>query len=313
MIRRIITRAISIILTLILVSLLVYALEWHSLGDGSSILLSEEASQEAIERFRAANDVGGSFFSGYFKYLKSFFMLDWGRSLSGASIKETILYRLPVTFALSLLSMAIVLLISIPWSIVASYRRRWSSAVDIYSMVIMSMPSFLVALVLVIIFSIKGGLFPVAGYTPVKDGFFSHIRTLFLPSLTSAIIFSPLFLRLFRAELMRNSEAAFSESFRAQGATEKEVVILSALKPSLAMFISLSFQAFASFLAGSAVVETVFALPGLGSLLVSSALNRDSQLAGILALIIALMISLTSFAAEVISFLVDPRLREEKR
>lgn len=133
------------------------------------------------------------------------------------------------------------------------------------------------------------------------------IRSVFLPSLSLALLHSSLIMLMMRAAVESNLSASYSMVARAFGKGFSRIAAIDASKPALPLLAILSGQSAAAFIGGSAAVETLFAIPGIGSLLVTAALRRDAALAGTLVMLIALSVSCISMAAEAVSALLDPR------
>ena len=161
----------------------------------------------------------------------------------------------------------------------------------------------------VIIFSIACGFFPSAGYISVSRGIIPYIRSLFLPSLTLALLHASLYVRVFRKAVRDGIRSKYSLFALSTGMRRKELALKSAMKPSLPVLLSLISQSLVSAIGGSAVVETVFALPGIGALMVDAALSRDGQLAGIIMILLAISTAVIFFLLEGVLPLVDPRIR----
>lgn len=300
-----------ILLTLLIVSFLVFLLQELSAGDSSAFILSEEASAAEREAYREANGLNGSFTVRYIRFLSSFLSGHWGRSVSGLDIREMILRRLPVTLSLTVMSIILALAVSVPLSVLAVRFRLCGCAVTALSVVIMSMPSFLVAVFIIILLSVHLGLFPPAGYIAPDVSPAGFIHTVFLPSLTLALLHASLYMRIFRKALEENLASSFSESFLAMGIKRSQLVMKSAFRPSLPVLVSLIAGSFASSAAGSAVTETVFAIPGIGSLLVDAALTRDAALSGVLVILISFAVSVANAVFELLLFVADPRSRRK--
>ena len=310
MTKRIAVRLLSILITLFLVSLAVYSLEYLSLGDSLSIILSEEATEENFASYSQSIGYSTGYLAGYLRYISSFFRLEWGKTISGQSIASVIFSRLPLTLSLSCFSLLLSIVFSFSWAVLAVMKKgRIAKAGEAFSLFAMSLPSFLISLILILLFGVLLKLFPVAGYVPASVSLPLYLKSMFLPSLSLAIVSAPLYLRIYKAELERQAESSYSLSIIAQGGDRKDVILYSALKPSLLFGISILSESFASALAGSAVVESVFALPGFGSLMVAAALSRDMQLSGITILVISIMVSAVYLVSETLQLVLDPRVR----
>lgn len=306
---RVLRRAGIILLTLLIVSFMVFLLQDFSLGDSSSYLLSEEAGEEEISLYRESMNLDDPFPVRYGSFLVSFIRGDWGVSANGLDIKETVMRRIPATLSLTIFSIALAVVISVPLSVFAVRNRKIGKAVSLFSILIMSLPSFMIAVFLVMIFSVHLKIFPPAGYISIGESFSGFLRTMFLPSFTLSLLHSSLYLRIFRKALDENLAKPFSMAMVAMGMKKKDLVMKSAFAPSLPVLASLIAGSFATAASGSAVTETIFAIPGVGSLLVDAALTRDTALSGILIIFISLAVSLMSAAAEILLFVLDPRTR----
>ena len=301
-------RILTIPLTMFIVSVIVFSAISFSAGDSSSYILSDDATAAERDRYREISGLDEPFYSRYLGFLSSFIRGDWGLTAGGTAIKEVIVSHIPVTLAVSILALVMSLVIALPVSYLTLKRGTVrSAAATAFSIVVSSMPVFLVSIFLVLIFSVRLGIFPVAGYVPPEYGFLLHIGSIFLPSLSLALLHSSLLIMMFRNSLRENMEKPFSRTYEALGMKRWKIALKGATKPSLPLLFILIGESAAAFLGGSAAVESVFALPGLGSLLVSAALSRDTHLAGILMMLVALFVSIASFLAEMVSALIDPR------
>ena len=279
------------------------------MGDSSSYLLSEEAGEEEISLYRESMNLDDPFLVRYGSFLASFIKGEWGVSANGLDIKETVMRRIPATLSLTIFSIALAVVISVPLSVFAVRNRKIGKAVSLFSVLIMSLPSFMIAVFLVMIFSVHLKIFPPAGYISIGESFSGFLRTMFLPSFTLSLLHSSLYLRIFRKALDENLAKPFSMAMAAMGMKKKDLVMKSAFAPSLPVLASLLAGSFATAASGSAVTETIFAIPGIGSLLVDAALTRDTALSGILIIFIALAVSFMSAVAELLFFILDPRTR----
>lgn len=302
-------RILSFLLTLLLVSLAVFAALEVSGGDSSSVVLSEEATEEMIAEYRAKAGLDDPFLVRYGAFLVSFVTLDWGSTVGGKSIRTVLSSRLPVTLALAFWSILFAFVFSLAFALKAAEKRggKVDHLLSVLSSVFLVLPSFLSSLLLVLVFSISLKLFPVAGYSPIKYGVIAHFRTLFLPSITLALLHSSFMMRVYREALEENLSMPFAVAQLGKGMKEKQLPLRSALKPSLSVILPVLGESLASALGGVAIVENVFALPGIGSLLVQSALARDIKTSGIVLLLVALMVSVVFLVSDFLSALVDPR------
>ena len=308
---RITRRILSFLMTLFIVSLFVFASVSLSLGDSSSFVLSDEASTLAIERYREAKGLNDNIFLRYLRFIISFFKLDWGKTIGGEEIVKVIVNRLPVTLSLSFYSILFSTIFSslIVFFTLRRRRQNEGKVISVLSSVFLILPTFLTSLILVLIFSLWLKLFPISGYIRIKDGFISHFRSLFLPSLTLSLLHSSIMMRIMYVALKESLNMPYTNTALSKGMKENRLVISSSLKPSLPVFFTLVSDSIASAFGGSCVIENVFALPGIGSLMVKGALERDASLVSICVMVVAFLVSFVFLISDLLSDLADPRRR----
>ena len=309
--KKIINRIISFLLTLLVVSLFVFAAVDLAKGDSSLVVLSDEARAEEVERYRKDNGLYDIFLIRYLRFLKSFFSFSWGRTVGGEKVVDVILSRLPLTLSLTFFSIFLSLLISLPllFFSLSKVDGRRGSILTLLSSALMVIPTFISSLVLILIFSLWLKLFPVSGYVRLKNGIIPYLRSLFLPSLSLSFLHSAVMMKIMREALEESLKMNYTRTALAKGMKERKLVVLSAFRPSLPVLFSLVSDSLSVGFGGAAVVENIFALPGMGSLLVKGALERDGNLVSISVLIIAFLVSLFFFIADLGSYLIDPRQR----
>ena len=309
--KKIINRIISFLLTLLVVSLFVFAAVDLAKGDSSLVVLSDEAGVEEVERYRRDSGLYDIFLLRYLRFLKAFFTFSWGRTVGGEKVVDVILSRLPLTLSLAFFSIFLSLLISLPllFFSLSKVDGRRGSILTLLSSALMVIPTFISSLVLILIFSLWLKLFPVSGYVRLKDGIFPYLRSLFLPSLSLSFLHSAVVMKIMREALEESLKMNYTRTALAKGMKERKLVVLSAFRPSLPVLFSLVSDSLSVGFGGAAVVENIFALPGMGSLLVKGALERDGNLVSISVLIIAFLVSLFFFIADLGSYFIDPRQR----
>ena len=309
--KKIINRIISFLLTLLVVSLFVFAAVDMAKGDSSLVVLSDEARAEEVERYRKDNGLYDIFLLRYLRFLKAFFSFSWGRTVGGEKVVDVILSRLPLTLSLTFFSIFLSLLISLPllFFSLSKVGGRRQSILTVLSSALMVIPTFISSLVLILIFSLWLKLFPVSGYVRLKDGIFPYLRSLFLPSLSLSFLHSAVMMKIMREALEESLKMNYTRTALAKGMKERKLVVLSAFRPSLPVLFSLVSDSLSVGFGGAAVVENIFALPGMGSLLVKGALERDGNLVSISVLIIAFLVSLFFFIADLGAYFIDPRQR----
>lgn len=310
--RRFLKRLAMIPLTMLIVSAAVFICLSCASGDSSAYILPEDASPEAVEAYRASMGLDEPLLLRYSGFLFSFLSGDWGLSAGGRDIMGMIGTRLPVTLSVSILALLISLCIAVPAAYLSVRRRSAADRISTGAAVaVSSMPVFLIAMLLVLLFAVLLGWFPVAGYVPLSDGLIPHLGSIFLPSLALALLHSSLLMLLFRRSLRENLGEPYARAAAAAGLSPRLILLKGATRPALPLLVIVAGESAAAFLGGSAAVETVFAIPGLGALMVTAALGRDAALSSVIVMLSALMVSLTSLVAETAADLIDPRRRRK--
>ena len=309
--KKIINRIISFLLTLLVVSLFVFAAVDLAKGDSSLVVLSDEAGVEEVETYRRDNGLYDFFLLRYLRFLKAFFTFSWGHTVGGEKVVDVILSRLPLTLSLTFFSIFLSLLISLPllFFSLSKVGGRRQSILTVLSSALMVIPTFISSLVLILIFSLWLKLFPVSGYKSINEGYLIHFRSLFLPSLTLSFLHASLMMRVLYSALDDSLSMPYTRTSLSKGVKERNLVFSSALKPTLPIFFTLVSDSLASAFGGSAVVESVFALPGLGSLMVKGALERDAETVATAVLVVAFLVSFVFLISDIASDLSDPRRR----
>ena len=310
--KTIIQRLLYFLLTLLLVSLFLFSVFYFLKGDSSSVILGEEISEEAKDNYIESIKIRKGFLSGYLSSMRRLFTLDWGNTLSGESIRNVVASSFPVSLSLSVWSFILSFPLSLFLSIRAVRREGFSALfLALLSALLLLFPSFLSSVILILVFSSTLNIFPVAGYISLGEGLWAHLRSIILPSLALSLLNMSFMLRIFRETLDANMRKPFVNYARAKGVREKSLVVREALKPSLPVIISTTAQSVVSFFASSTVVETVFALPGMGRALVRSAQSRDYSLSFVLVMVDVTVICLVLSVSKILISCIDRRGERE--
>jgi peptide/nickel transport system permease protein len=216
--------------------------------------------------------------------------------------------RIGVTLFQIVYSLLLSLLIAVPLAIVAARNRdRWPDQMvrGLITLPLAS-PAFWIGILLLIVFALKAGWFPAAGY---GDGFMDHLRHLFLPALTLSAAFTAVLTRNLRSSLIDVQTTTYVDFARSKGLTRQAVMFRHVLRAALLPIVTLIGVRLSFAIGGAVVTETVFALPGIGSLMVESIMARDYMVVQTLTLVFALGTMLISLATDLMYPLLDPRVR----
>jgi peptide/nickel transport system permease protein len=245
----------------------------------------------------------------YLSFLGGAVKLSFGQSLSEhQSVGSLIGSRVEVTALMVLYSLVISFIITIPLGILAAVRRDRpvDHAIRIVGMIFFGMPIFWLGLLLILLFGLDFGLFPTSGYAPGVGG---ALMSLTLPALTMGLWMAPLFLRSLRASIIETLDAGFVEAARARGFSERRVLFRHALRNASISTVTLVGVTIGGLISLTVVIENVFAIPGLGALLVSSVSARDYPTIQGLVVVLAVAVVAINLLTDLAYAAIDPRVR----
>jgi peptide/nickel transport system permease protein len=301
-------RLLHLIPVLVGISVVSFLLIKLSPGDPVRMLLGDRATEEAVLEVRERYGLDRPLLEQYFVYVGNLLQGDLGRSIRyRLPVGELILDFLPRTLFL----VGYVVCLSVPAAVllaVAAARNHggWiDQAIRILSVCGMSIPVFWLGVMLSRLFGVELGWFPVSGY---GETFVGHLHHLFLPALSTAAWLVPLLVRNLRAAILEQMEADYVTASRSKGLPEGYIfgrhILMNSVLPTLHLL-----GVMVAFLVGSSVVvEMVYAVPGLGALLIGSVIGRDYHVLQALTLVYALGTVLVTLTVDVISALIDPRV-----
>lgn len=268
--------------------------------------LSEE------DRNRIAENLGlnDPLLQQYGKWLLQIFHGDWGKSLiSGEDVSSVVIEALQPTFVLLLSSQFIIVVIAILFGVVSGLRRQslFDQIVTAVSFLFMSIPTFWLALMLMLFFSVYLGILPTSGMG--EGGWAIQLRYLFMPSIVLALSHAGYYIRLLRNHIAVITDAKFVFALKARGIPKRFILWNHLLPNALIPFLSYTGMSLAVSLASSVVVETIFSWPGLGRLALKSALMHDYPVLLALILLSMAFVIATNFIMDLLCALIDPRLR----
>lgn len=275
-------------------------------GDPVQVLLGDLASQQQIDRAREQFGLDRPLIVQYGTFLVAALRLDFGDSLvRGGPALDHVLGRLPATFLLGLTAMAIIAVLSIPIGLVAGRRPGGvrDRSITTASLIGQSLPEFWVGIVLILIFARQLQVLPSGGAgSPLH---------LVLPALTLALPFMSVQIRLVRSGLIEVMSQAYIQTARAKGLYERSVVLHHALRNTLIPVVTIGGLQLGHLLGGTVIVETVFAWPGIGQLLISAISYRDFPVVQACMIVITAIVILINLLVDVLYTYLDPRIRLE--
>ena len=312
MFKLILTRLLAAVPLLLALSILTFGLVHLIPGSVAAILLGEGATQENIAKLEAELGLDQPLVQQYGRWLSGVTQGDWGRSLrSKRPILEMISEKFPATLSLTGSALLIAIVVGLFAGILAAARPgTWWDRVGIAGTSLgISIPDFWAAVLLSIFFAAKLGWFPVIGFTPITQNPLKWLHGLVLPALALGIPSSAIIARQMRAALGNELEKIYIRSLRAAGISERSILLKHALKNALIPVVTVIGFQVPVLLGGSFVVEQVFAIPGLGSLIVNAVLQQDLPLIQGLVLLTGLLIVLTNLLVDVSYAWLNPKVR----
>ncbi len=304
---RITRRVLQIVPTLILVTVAVFLMVRLLPGDPVTSMLGDRGTPAAIARLRSQMGLDGSVVWQFWSFIRRLAQGDLGESVvRRVSVSSLIADRLPVTLYLTAFAGLLAVVLAVPLAFVAAvFRDRWPDLlIRGLFQIGLSAPVFYVGLLLLGFFAARWHLFPVGG---MGDGFFDSARHLFLPALTLALSLSAILMRNLRSAIVGVLRADYIGFARAKGLSPVIVLGRHVLRNALVSAVALFGLNIGTLLGGAIVTEYVFAVPGVGALMIESITGRDYPVVQGMTLVLAVLVSLVFLATDLIETRLDPR------
>lgn len=277
-------------------------------GDPIVQMLGINAKPETVAIVKADLGLDRPLWSQFVSFVGRAATGDFGTSIvKKVSVGSIIGGRLLTSVELVLFSVLLAVLVAVPVGLVAAIRKNRlpDSAIRFGSMVALAMPSFWLGLMLILVFGLRLEWLPVGG---VRAGIGGTVQSLFLPAVTIACYLAPQLIRALRSALIESMQSGYVEATRARGFAELPVVGRSAMKNSMTSVVSILAINIGFLLSGTVVVEAVFQIPGMGSLLVQAVLTRDFPVIQGLIVVFGVLVVAINVAADIVNASLDPRV-----
>lgn len=312
----IITRLLSLIPVLLVVAVMVFLLIHLTPGDPASVILGPQATPQEVEQLQEQMGLNLPLYEQFFNWFLGLLKGDLGWSISqNKPVLETFLEHLGPTLSLAVFAQAISIVLAIPFGIIAATKRgtKVDQTFMVVAMLGMAIPSFLLGLLVMQLFGVKLQWLPVAGYEPLSNGLWNHLRYFILPGLSLGIIQTAVIARMTRSSMLDILSANYIKTARAKGLKERLVIYKHAFRNASIPILTVLGEAFGSLIAGAVVTETVFNLPGIGQLVINSITRRDYAVIQGTILLAALSYLLVNLLVDLLYGVVDPRVRQNRR
>ena len=293
-------------LTFLMVSLLPGCVECEILGP-------DNITPEAIAAVRADLGLDQPLPLRYLHWLGNALTGDLGQSYrTDQGVTEALLERLPVTLEIVVVSMLLSLAIAIPLGVLSAHRAgsRLDRGITGTTFGLLSIPSFMMALLLIYIFAVELRWFPATGWTSFQDDPVKNLRSVFMPALALSTASVAVFTRLLRTDMITTLQEDHVLLARSKGLTTRKILFRYALRPSSLSLITIAGITLGNLLGGALIVEQLFALPGMGRLMVDSIFQRDLLIVQGGVLLITTGFVLANFAVDILYAVLDPRIRQ---
>jgi len=305
-------RVLAVIPVMVIVATMAFVLIHLAPGDPASVIAGPYATPDDVAKLRGQLGLDEPLPMQLVRFYGRLVTGDLGDSIFlRRPVTEAIVERLEPTLLLTFWGTLIAVLIGVPAGIISA--RYHNSAVDQSLMGLallgLSIPNFLLGLVMILVFGVWLGWLPVAGYVPLESGLWPNLRSLLMPSVSLGLVQSALIARITRSSMLDVLREQYITSGRAKGLDERTVVYKHALKNAIIPTLTVIGITFALLIGGAVVIETVFNIPGLGRLIISAVLRRDYPVIQGVVLMIAVVYTLINLLVDLAYLVIDPRIR----
>lgn len=303
----------SAVPVLLLISIVAFTLLRLAPGDPALLSVGLEAPPEALAKARADMRLDDPMWMQYFTWLGDMLRGDLGTSYSDkAPVTEAIGNRLPITLQLAVMALVLICIVGIPLGVLSALRANkfTDQVIRVASLAGISVPNFVVALFLVLIFGWWfPGIMPYQGFTPMSENALESLRTTLLPAVALAAPQVGLVARLTRSSMLEVLSQDYISAARAMGVRERVIIWKDTLRNALLPVVTVLGVQTGFLLGGSVVVETVFGIPGLGRLLVESFAIRDYPVTIGVMMFIAVVFVFVNIIVDLLYGVINPRIR----
>lgn len=307
-------KALSFTLTLFVISIITFATLQILPGDPAVLVLGTEADAQTLANLQVQLGLDKPPVHRYLGWLSGLFRGEWGRSIRyNTSVGQLIAQSLPVTLTLAFLGVMLALLIAIPLGVSCAVNsgKWWDGAGIIFSQLGMAIPGFWMGILLIQLLAVRYSFFPPSGYVPFTEGIGSSLYSLTLPAIAVALPRGAILTRMVRASVLDTLGQDYIRTAYSKGLSKRRVLFKHSLRNAGVNVFTVAGIQIIQLLVGTIVIEQVFALPGLGQLLLHAVLQRDIPLVQGLVMVGATLILSVNLGFDLLLAIIDPRVRYE--
>ncbi|AWM06308.1 ABC transporter permease [Bradyrhizobium symbiodeficiens] len=312
MLNFVVRRLLAILPVLLAVSLLTFLIASLLPGDLALVILGDQATPENVAALRRDMGLDQPLWWRYLSWLGHVLQGDLGRSFrTGQTVLQAVAERIPVSLELMLMAEFIGLMIGVPVAIACAARAggAFDRVMTGSAFAMLSMPSFLVAILLIYLFAVELHWLPATGYVPFTEEPLNNLRFFVLPALTLALAEWPGIMRVLRSDMIATLQEDYIALAKAKGLKPARILFVHALKPSSLTLVTVTGINIGRLLGGTLIVESIFALPGIGRLLVGAIYTRDLVILQGVVLLVACGFVIVNFIVDMLYAVLDPRIR----
>ena len=312
MLNFVVRRLLAMLPVLLAVSLLTFLIASLLPGDLALVILGDQATPENVAALRRDMGLDQPLWWRYLSWLGHVLQGDLGRSFrTGQTVLQAVAERIPVSLELMLIAEFIGLLIGVPVAIACAARAggAFDRVMTGSAFAMLSMPSFLMAILLIYLFAVELHWLPATGYVPFTEEPLANLRFFVLPALTLALAEWPGIMRVLRSDMIATLQEDYIALAKAKGLKPARILFVHALKPSSLTLVTVTGINIGRLLGGTLIVESIFALPGIGRLLVGAIYTRDLVILQGVVLLVACGFVIVNFIVDMLYAVLDPRIR----
>jgi peptide/nickel transport system permease protein len=316
MLLQVLRRTATLVASLVVSSVLVFVFMALLPGDPARVALGVNASEASVTQLRREFGLDEPLVSQYLSWMGGFLRFDLGNSyVSRVPIAPQIVDRLQVTLWLVVCAMVLALVIAVPFGTVMALRHRKPSglALSAISQVGVAVPAFLAGILLVTVFAVKLQWLPANGWTPPNEDPGQFLRQLVLPVLSLGLVQGAVLTRYVRSAILDVQREDYIRTARAKGLGSLQALRRHGFRNAAIPVVTVLALQLATLLIGAVVVERVFVIPGLGSLLLDQVANRDLIFVQDIVMLLVLAVLLVNFVVDLLYLVIDPRLKVATR
>ncbi len=306
------TRLISLSLSLLAASVVIFAVIEVIPGDPAAFMLGMNAQEDTIAALREQLGLEGSIFARYFNWITGMLTGDFGTSYTyRVPVTELVLARIWISLPLAMFALILSTLIAFPVGLIAAARRGKPADMGIMATTQLgiAIPNFWFAMLLVVVFAINLRWFSAGGFPGWENGFWPSLKSLTLPAIALALPQASILARIMRSSVLDTLDQDYIRTARAKGLTRRQSITRHALRNAMIPVLTIIGMQFSFLLAGAIIIENIFFLPGLGRLIFQGITQRDLVVVESVVMLLVFAVITVTFLVDIAYAAVDPRLR----